>query len=107
SAMLRDGQLLQNRRGGFVPAERANLIAGTVIANPDGFGFLRPESGEGDDLFLPPYEMRKALHGDRVLGSVTGMDQRGRREGVNVEVLERRPKRPICRIIVEVGICYH
>src|SRR5690606_27322681 len=40
-AMLRDGQLLQNRRGGFVPAERADLIAGTVIANPDGFGFLR------------------------------------------------------------------
>ncbi|HTM69462.1 MAG TPA: hypothetical protein VL118_01085, partial [Luteimonas sp.] len=50
SAMLRDGQLLQNRRGGFVPAGRnQNLIAGTVIANPDGFGFLRPESGEGDD----------------------------------------------------------
>ena len=90
SAMLRDGQLLQNRRGGFVPAERANLIAGTVIANPDGFGFLRPEKGEGDDLFLPPYEMRKALHGDRVLASVTGVDRRGRREGAIVEVLEHR-----------------
>src|SRR5690606_32010066 len=106
SAMLRDGQLLQNRRGGFVPAERANLIAGTVIANPDGFGFLRPESGEGDDLFLPPYEMRKALHGDRVLGSVTGMDRRGRREGVIVEVLERRLNRLIGRFIVEAGISY-
>ncbi|MDQ2701895.1 MAG: ribonuclease R [Pseudomonadota bacterium] len=106
SAMLRDGQLLQNRRGGFVPAERANLIAGTVIANPDGFGFLRPESGDGDDLFLPPYEMRKALHGDRVLGSVTGMDRRGRRESVIVEVLERRLNRLIGRFIVEAGISY-
>ncbi len=105
-AMLRDGQLLQNRRGGFVPAERADLIAGTIIANPDGFGFLRPESGEGDDLFLPPYEMRKVLHGDRVLASVTGVDRRGRREGVIVEVLERRLTRLIGRFIEEAGISY-
>jgi ribonuclease R len=105
-AMLRDGQLLQNRRGGFVPAERADLIAGTIIANPDGFGFLRPESGEGDDLFLPPYEMRKVLHGDRVLASVTGVDRRGRREGVIVEVLEHRLNRLIGRYIVEAGIGY-
>src|SRR5690606_39836982 len=54
SAMLRDGQLLQNRRGGFVPAERANLIAGTVIANPDGFGLQRQDSIEGVVLYLPP-----------------------------------------------------
>src|SRR5690606_22931905 len=77
NAMLRDGQLLQNRRGGYVPAAQAELIAGSVIANPDGFGFLRPEKG-GDDLFLPPYEMRKVSHGDRVLASITGMDRRGR-----------------------------
>jgi len=106
-AMLRDGQLLQNRRGGFVPAARIpTLIPGTVIANPDGFGFLRPDSGGGEDLFLPPYEMRKALHGDRVLASVTGMDRRGRREGAIVEVLERRLNRLIGRFIVEAGISY-
>src|SRR5690606_9804728 len=80
NAMLRDGQLLQNRRGGYVPAARADLVSGTVIANPDGFGFLRPEKGGGDDLFLPPYEMRKVSHGDRVLASITGMDRRGRGE---------------------------
>src|SRR5690606_1537170 len=49
AAMVRDGQLLQNRRGGYVPAERLDLIPGTVIANPNGFGFLRPDSGVGDD----------------------------------------------------------
>ncbi|MBW3550577.1 MAG: VacB/RNase II family 3'-5' exoribonuclease [Proteobacteria bacterium] len=104
-AMVRDGQLLQNRKGEFAPAERMDLIAGSVIANPDGFGFLRPEAG-GDDLFLPPFEMRKALHGDRVLASVTGMDRRGRREGAIVEVLERRLNRLIGRYTVEAGISY-
>src|SRR5690606_28068691 len=43
-AMVRDGQILKNRRGGFVPAAKADLVPGTVIANPEGFGFLRPES---------------------------------------------------------------
>ena len=104
-AMLRDGQLLQNRRGGFVPAARADLVPGTVIANPDGYGFLRPEAG-GDDLFLPPFEMRKVSHGDRVLASVTGMDRRGRGEASIVEVLERRLTRLLGRYTEEVGIGY-
>lgn len=77
AAMLRDGQLLQNRRGGYLPAARMDLIAGTVIANRDGFGFLRPDAvpgqSAGDDLFLPPLQMRKVLHGDRALASVTGL----------------------------------
>ncbi len=106
SAMLRDGQLLQNRKGQYAPAERMDLIAGSVIANPDGFGFLRPDTGAGDDLFLPPYEMRKVMHGDRVLASVTGMDRRGRREGAIVEVLERRLTRLIGRYTIEAGIGY-
>jgi ribonuclease R len=106
AAMVRDGQLLQNRRGGYVPAERLDLIPGTVIANPDGFGFLRPDSGVGDDLFLPPFEMRKVMHGDRVLASVTGMDRRGRREGAIVEVLERRLNRLIGRFEMESGISF-
>ncbi|GAA4800273.1 ribonuclease R [Lysobacter hankyongensis] len=106
AAMLRDGQLLQNRRGGYLPAARLDLIAGTVIANPDGFGFLRPDSGPGDDLFLPPLEMRKVLHGDRVMANVTGVDRRGRREGSIVEVLERRLNRLIGRFTLEAGISY-
>jgi ribonuclease R len=109
-AMLRDGQVLQNRRGGYLPAAQLDLIAGTVIANRDGFGFLRPDGAPGqaagDDLFLPPLEMRKAMHGDRVMASVSGIDRRGRREGVIVEVLERRISRLIGRFTVDAGISY-
>lgn len=105
AAMVRDGQLLQNRRGGYVPAARADLISGTVIANENGFGFLRSEHG-GDDLFLPPYEMRKVSHGDRVLASITGMDRRGRGEAAIVEVLERRLTRLLGRYTEEAGIAY-
>ncbi|MBB5209398.1 ribonuclease R [Chiayiivirga flava] len=96
AAMQRDGQVLANRRGAYAVAEQLDLVKGTVIANPEGFGFLRTDSG-GDDLFLPPAELRKAMHGDRVLASVTGVDRRGRREGAIVEVLERRLTRIIGR----------
>jgi len=110
AAMLRDGQLLQNRRDGYLPAARMDLIAGTVIANRDGFGFLRPDAVPGqsasDDLFLPPLQMRKVLHGDRALASVTGLDRRGRREGMIVEVLERRLTRLIGRFTVDAGLSY-
>ncbi|GHH48562.1 ribonuclease R [[Pseudomonas] boreopolis] len=104
-AMVRDGQLVQNRRGGFAPVRHTNLIAGTVIANPDGFGFLKPDEG-GDDLFLPPFEMRKVMHGDRALANVTGIDRRGRREGAIARVLERRMTRLIGRFFYELGIAY-
>jgi ribonuclease R len=105
AAMVRDGQLLVNRRGHFAVAQKLDLIAGTVIANPEGFGFLRTEQG-GDDLFLPPGELRKVMHGDRVLASVTGVDRRGRREGAIVEVLERRLTRIIGRYGERGGIGY-
>lgn len=105
-AMLRDGQLLQNRRGGFVPAQAVDLIPGVVIANPDGYGFLKPDTGHGEDLFLPPSEMRKVMHGDRVLANVTGIDRRGRREGAIAEVLERRLTRLIGRFETKAGVSY-
>jgi ribonuclease R len=76
-AMVRGGQLLQNRRGGFGVARKLDLIPGSIIANAEGFGFLRPDAG-GDDIYLSPAEMRKVLHGDRVLGSIVGIDRRGR-----------------------------
>src|SRR3970282_2430366 len=75
------------------------------IANPDGYGFMRPEAG-GDDLFLPPSEMRKVMHGDRGLPGVTGVDRRGRSEGAIVEVLERRLNRMIGRYTMEAGISF-
>ncbi|PPT83992.1 ribonuclease R [Xanthomonas arboricola pv. zantedeschiae] len=105
AAMVREAQLVQNRRGGYAPVQQTSLIAGVVIANPEGFGFLKPDEG-GDDLFLPPYEMRKVMHGDRALANVTGIDRRGRREGAIARVLERRMSRMLGRFFYEHGVAY-
>jgi len=102
-AMVRDGQLLLGRRGGYAPASKLDLIQGVVLANAEGYGFLRPDGG-GDDLYLSPQQMRTVLHGDRVLASVVGIDRRGRKQGAIVEVLQRRSPRLVGRVVIENGV---
>ncbi|MBV0932546.1 ribonuclease R [Marinobacterium weihaiense] len=95
-AMCRDGQLISNRKGEYGLIRKMDLIAGRVIGHRDGFGFLKPDEG-GDDLFLSPRNMREVFDGDRVLVQAVGIDQRGRREGKIVEVLERGTRRLVGR----------
>ncbi|HET6552708.1 MAG TPA: ribonuclease R [Dyella sp.] len=102
-AMVRDGQLLLGRRGGYAPAQKLDLIPGVILANAEGYGFLRPDGG-GEDLYLSPQQMRTVLHGDRVLASIVGIDRRGRKQGAVVEVLQRRSPRLVGRVVVENGV---
>ena len=104
AAMERDGQILRNRRGHVLIADKAGLIKGKVIGHPDGFGFLKPE--EGEDLFLGPKQMHKVLHGDVVLARVIGIDRRGRAEGSIVEVLERANRKVVGRLFIEQGVAF-
>lgn len=46
------------------------------------------------------------MHGDRVLVNLTGIDRRGRREGMIARVLERRMSRLVGRFFYELGIAY-
>jgi ribonuclease R len=102
-AMERDGQLMPNRKGVLLLASKLDLIAGRVVGHRDGFGFLVCDQG-GPDVFLPPREMQKAMHGDRVLARRTGYDTRGRPEGVIVEVTERAHRRLVGRLLSERGV---
>lgn len=102
-AMIRDGQLVQNRKGAYGLTTRMDLVHGRVIGHRDGFGFLKPDEG-GDDVFLSPRQMRALLHGDRALVRITGLDRKGRREGSLVDVLERRNPLVVGRYSEEHGI---
>lgn len=102
-AMARDAQLMQNRRGDWLIPDRADLIRGRIVGHPDGYGFLVPE-GAGSDLFLSAKEMDKALHGDKAIVRVIGVDRRGRPEGKIVEVTERANRQVVGRVIEEHGV---
>ena len=102
-AMEREAQLMRNRKGAFILPERASLIAGRIEGHADGYGFLIPDDG-GEDLFLDAKQMSRVLHRDRALARVIGVDRKGRREGVIVEVLERANSRVVGRVLIEHGV---
>lgn len=101
-AMQRDGQLLTNRTGAFIPLDEASLIAGRIQAHSDGFGFLIADEGD-EDIYLNGKQMRQVLHGDRVLVTITGTDRRGRQEGRIIKVVERAHKTLVGRFVDEQG----
>jgi ribonuclease R len=102
AAMERDGQLLPNRKGVLLLANKLDFVAGRVQGHRDGFGFLIRDGG-GQDLFLSPREMLKVLHGDRVLVKPTG-EYRGKPEAMIVEVIERRTNKLVGRFLNERGM---
>ncbi|MBI6795985.1 ribonuclease R [Pseudomonas syringae pv. syringae] len=102
-AMERDAQLIYTRRGTYAPVDKLDLILGRISGHRDGFGFLVPDDGS-DDLFMSPAQMRLVFDGDRALARVSGLDRRGRREGVIVEVISRAHESIVGRYFEESGI---
>jgi len=104
-AMERDGQVIRNRRKAYGPLDKMDMVHGRIQAHPDGFGFLIPDDGS-DDLFMSAREMRALMHRDRVVARVSGMDRRGRREGVVIEVLERNTHQVVGRFQLDGGMAF-
>jgi ribonuclease R len=105
-AMVRDGQLVQNRRGAYGTLPRMNVVKGRVQGHRDGYGFLIREDAGGPDIFLGPRQMRQLLPGDVVLVRISGTDQRGRPEGTVVEVVERVTQSIVGRYVLQQGLGY-
>jgi ribonuclease R len=103
NAMVRDGQLVKNRRNCYALADQFDLVQGRVIGHQDGFGFLVTDD-EGDDVYLSARQMRALFHGDRVMVRITGLDRRGRREGDVVEILKRNTHTVVGRFYNERGV---
>lgn len=102
-AMVRDGQLLQNRKGAYGLIKKMQLIKSHISGHKDGFGFAVPEGG-GEDVFLNARQMRSVFPDDEVLVRVGAIDEKGRREGFIVEVLERHTHELVGRFFKEGGV---
>jgi ribonuclease R len=106
SAMIRDGQIICNRKGDICVTDKLELVKGTVQGHSDGFGFLIPDDGSAD-LFLTPKEMHKVLHGDRIIVRISSStDRRGRRGCRVVRVLESANTQLVGRLYEDHGIFF-
>ncbi|RPD90530.1 ribonuclease R [Neisseria weixii] len=104
-AMARDGQVLINRRGALCAADKLALVKCRVEAHKDGFGFAVPleKTGEGD-FVLYERQMRGVMHGDIVTVRPAGIDRRGRREGMVLDIVERAQVQVVGRFYIDRGI---
>jgi ribonuclease R len=91
------GKLVLVARDRYAIASAAvnrNLVVGSLTVHRDGFGFVRPldravrERIEGD-IFIPPFDVGEAMHGDQVLVELSPHSRQGRSEGRVVRVMER------------------
>ena len=103
-AMERDGQIFFNRAKRYAIPEQAGLVKGSVIGHRDGHGFLDID-GEKRDAYIPHYEMKSLLHGDRILAKVMeGSRGKGKLEARVVQVIEGRKEAVVGRYFLEYGI---
>ncbi|MEO1963409.1 MAG: ribonuclease R [Cycloclasticus sp.] len=105
SGMLKSGELLFNRKEQYCLVQQSDLETGMVIGHADGFGFLKRDAG-GDDMFIPPHEMRALMNGDRVVASKGKLNRQGKIEARIVEVLERKVKTVVGRFFDVDGVCH-
>jgi ribonuclease R len=74
-----------------------------VQGHRDGHGFVLPDGGP-PDVYLSSQEMHAVMHGDRLRVRISRYDKRGRPEGRVLEILERKKRPIIGRLLLESGI---
>ena len=101
--LVNSGRLVKSRADRYGIAAKMDVVAGTVLAHPDGYAFVKPDEA-GEDVYVNRRDARRVLHLDRVQISVTGTDHRGRRKGHIVEILERANEEVVGRYFKESGV---
>ncbi|MBI5633508.1 MAG: ribonuclease R [Nitrospirae bacterium] len=84
--MLRQGEIVMNRKGLYGPAEEMNLATGYFAAHRDGYGFVISEKPGERDFFIPPKGTLGAMKGDRVMVRIENWKKR---EARVMRILER------------------
>jgi len=97
--LISDGKIVRNRKGLYLPVKEARLITGYFEAHKNGYGFLIPDSPSESDVFIPPPATMGAMHGDRIVARI---EQKRRREGRVIRIIERGIKR-IVGVIERAG----
>ena len=90
--LIDERKVVRLRKSRYALAKAASVVSGVVRGHPEGFGFVVPDRKGLEDVYLNRGEMRRVMHGDRVLVR----PERGRRgdsQGHVVKVLERGQQR--------------
>ena len=104
------GDLIELRGGQYVVASLSReFIVGRLQMHKDGFGFVipdnRPENMRGD-LFIPPENTGRAMHGDRVIARILRVESDGKSDGTIVRILRRAHATVVGEFLVKRNGCF-
>lgn len=102
-AMMRDGQLVKNRKNKYGLTDKLDLMKGVVIGHPEGHGFFVTEDSN-EKFFLSQREMKTVLDGDKILARMKQYLNNGRGEVTIARVLERKHQTMVGQYFTEGGV---
>jgi ribonuclease R len=77
----------------FKIAPRSNVVRGRLVTVLRGFGFVTPEGGGTEDIFIPARDSASALLGDTVEVMVREKGKKGKPEGKILRILKKERRR--------------
>lgn len=83
------GKLYRTKKDKYMKVPDSNRVKGTLSMHKRGFGFLRPEEEDIEDIFIPPNAVNGALDGDTVLVEVETSTRGDKTEGHVISIIER------------------
>ena len=91
--LVRRGDLIQVRSGHYVmTAHSREFTVGRMNMHREGYGFVIPDhpiEGIKGDVYISRDSAAKAMHGDRVVVHIKGIDRDGRADGEVVKIVRR------------------
>lgn len=93
SDLEKEGRIIRTKNEKYGLIDNDYLVAGTLEGNERGFGFVIPNEKAKADIFIPVENMNGAMHGDKVIATITRRQEGERKEeGEIVRILERTNK---------------
>jgi ribonuclease R len=86
------GVVLRRKRQYFVPA-KSNIVRGRLITSRRGYGFVSPEGGSSEDIFVPARHSGGAFKGDVVEVLYRDKGKKGKPEGRVIRIVKKGKKR--------------
>jgi len=103
SRMLQNGDIVLTRKGLYAPASDVDLMTGYFEAHKDGYGFVITEKPGERDIFIPVRAASGAMDNDRV---IVRIENRQKRDGTIIRILERAHIRVAGRLEIEKAVSY-
>ncbi|WP_271401652.1 ribonuclease R [Salinicoccus roseus] len=94
-ALEESGEVYRTKKDKYMKMSETDLVKGKLSLHKRGFGFLRPEDTEMEDIFIPPNAINGAFDGDIVLVEVQKHSQGDNQEGEVTTILTRGTTRVV------------